>query len=147
MTGVEMAAGFWAGAASAAGTGRRRPKGAVIKAAQFACAPEMFLRHEVEAIAPALTDRRLCQTAAYGGFANSEAALPDLGTKEHAQQRKRLCQHLAAALPRQPSWSYAFVQETSVAFASAGGWDCGGGISDLVCPSPGLLAWWPQPGS
>ena len=60
MTGVEMVAGFWAGAASAAGMGSRRPKGAAIKAAQFACAPEMLLRPEVEAIAPALTDRQLC---------------------------------------------------------------------------------------
>ncbi len=147
MTGVEMVTGFWAGAASAAGTGRRRPKGGVIKAAQFPCAPEMFLCREFEAIAPALMDWRLCQTAAYGGFANSEAALSDLGAKEPAQQGKRLCQHLAAALPRQPWWSYAFVQEMLAAFMCAGGWDCSGGVSDLVCPSPGLLMWRPRPGS
>ena len=78
MTGVEMVAGFRAGAASTAGTGRRRPKGAAIKAAQFA---------------------------------NSEAALPDLGAKDPAPRQKRFCQHLAAALQRQPLWSYAFVRE------------------------------------
>ncbi len=101
---MEMVAGSRAGATSAAGTGRRRPKGAAIKAAQFTCTPEMFLRRKVEAIAPALTDRGLCQTvvAAYGGFANSEMALPDLGAKEPAQQLKWLCQHLAEVLPRQP---------------------------------------------
>ena len=99
---MEMVTGFWVGAASAAGTGRRRPKGAVIKVAQFPCALEKFLRRKVEGIAPALTDRRLCQTAAYSGFANSEAALHDLGAKEPAQQLKWLCQQLAAVLPRQP---------------------------------------------
>ena len=64
---MEMVTGFWVGAASAAGTGRRRPKGAVIKVAQFPCALEKFLHRKVEAIAPALMDRRL-----YGSFANSD---------------------------------------------------------------------------
>ncbi len=64
MMGVEMMTSFWAGAASAAGTGRRRPKGPVIKAAQFPCALEIFLCRKVEEIAPELTDGRLCQTAA-----------------------------------------------------------------------------------
>ena len=36
----------------------------VIKAAQFACTPKMFLRCKVEAIAPALTDLQHCQMAA-----------------------------------------------------------------------------------
>ncbi len=65
-----MVAGFRAGAVSAAGTGRRWPKGTAIKAAHFACAPEIFLHHEVEAIAPALKDWQLCQMAAF------TAALP-----------------------------------------------------------------------
>ena len=54
--GVEMVAGFQAGAARAGGMERRRPKGAAIKAALFACSPEMLLRPKVEAIAPASTD-------------------------------------------------------------------------------------------
>ena len=70
MMGVEMVAGFWAETDSAAGTGRRRPKDAVIKAAQFACTLEMLLHREVEAIAPALMDQQLCRRAAY------TAALP-----------------------------------------------------------------------
>ncbi len=42
--------------------------------------------------------------------------MPDLGTKDPALREggvsngRRLCQHLAAALPRRPSWSYAFVR-------------------------------------
>ena len=60
-----MVAGFRAEAARAVGLGRRLPKGAAIKEAQFACTPEMLLHHKVEVIAPALTDWRLCQTAAY----------------------------------------------------------------------------------
>ena len=80
--------------ADVARTGRRRPKGAATKAPQDARAPKMLLRYEVEATAPALTDRRLCQMAAY------TVSLPDLGAKDPAQKQKRLCQHLAAALPR-----------------------------------------------
>ncbi len=44
-------------AANAARTGRRWPKGAATKAPQDARAPKMLLLYEVEATAPALTDR------------------------------------------------------------------------------------------
>ena len=47
-----MAGGFWAGAARAVGTGKRQPKGAAIKAAQFALVPDMLLHPEVETKAP-----------------------------------------------------------------------------------------------
>ena len=87
MTGVEMVTGFWAGATSTAGTERRRPKGAVIKAAQFACAPEMLLHREVEAIVPALTEwatlpdgsiRRLCLTWGLRIQPNSESGFANI---------------------------------------------------------------------
>ena len=83
----------------------------------------MLLHYKVEATAPALTDLRLCQKAAYTAalptvrrLCQTKAALPDLGTKDPAHSkggvanRRQLCQHLAAALTRRPSWSYAFIR-------------------------------------
>ena len=76
-------------AANTARTGSRRPKGTATKASQDDCAPKMLLRYEVEATAPALTDRGLCQSAAYMAalptvrwLCQTKAALPDLGTKD-----------------------------------------------------------------
>ncbi len=114
--GVEMVGGFWAGAARAARTGRRRPKGAATKAAQFACAPKMLLHH-VEANVPALTDRQLCQTAAYTAayptmrrLCQTKVVLPDLGDKDTAPQRKLLCQGESAL----PTSGGGFVYATTI---------------------------------
>ncbi len=85
--------------------------------------PEMLLHYEAVAMAQALMGWRLCQTAAYTaalptvrGLCQMKATLPDLGTKDPAHReggmdnRRQLCQPLAAALPRRPSWNYAFIQ-------------------------------------
>ena len=127
--------------------GRRRPKGADTKAAQFAFAPEMFPHHKVEASAPALLDWRLCQKAA-------KAALPTAWRRLRQTWRPRiqphgegsiangrqLSRHLEAALPRRPSWSYAFVRAMGTALHKWGRLALLGGDSNLVCQTPGPVA-------
>ncbi len=137
--------------ADVARIGRRRPKGVATKAPQDARAPKMLLHYEVEATAPALTDRVLCQTAAYTAalpivrrLYQTKAALPDLGIRIQpiakaalptgggfANIWRRLCQgnhHGASPLFEDASGLRGF-----------GAWDCGCGDGNLVCPSPGLV--------
>ena len=64
----------------------------------------------------------LPDSSLYSGFANSEAALTNEGgfarpgDKDPAHSEggvangRRLCQYQVAALPRRPSWSFAFVR-------------------------------------
>ena len=117
----------------------------------------MLLHYEVAATAPAFTDRRLCQTAVYTAalptlrrLCQTKAALPDLGTKDPALREggvptgggfaniwRRLCQgDLCGATP-------SF--EDASGLRGFGAWDCGGGVSGLVCPSPGPAVL-PRPG-
>ena len=127
-------------------TGRRRPKGAATKAAQDARAPEMLLHYKVEAMAPALTDRRLCQTAAYTAalptvrrLCQTKAALPDLGTKDPAHSEGGGFANIWRRLCKGDHRGATPLFEDASGLCRFGAWVCPGGNGDLVCPSPRLV--------
>ncbi len=143
---MEIVGGFWARAARAVRTGRRRPKGA----AQFACTLETLLHHKVKVIAPALTDRQFCQTVAYTAalptvrwLCQTKAALPDLGAKDPAPWQKRLCQWEEALPTSGGGLAKAAIMELRLHSRDASGLrECGRLGLRWWCRRPGLPISW-----